>query len=186
MDLDHLAQAGFVGFERGEALAAKIVARFHFQPRHLKRQNLVVLVHAPEPVGQPAGAGFEKDDLQFGIALQSAFADQSQAREHLFDRMGNRVGEKPLAGEAVGTGGGEKCAGAFVHQQRHAEIDDGFIERVVVGIVDVAAFYRIGSNKNAFEAELVDDAFALRQWRCFTSCTGTTPTPINLFRSSPQ
>ena len=45
-------------------LPAEIVARFHLEPRHLKGKDLVVLVHAPEPVGQPAGAGFEKDHLQ--------------------------------------------------------------------------------------------------------------------------
>ena len=88
-------------------MPAEIVARFHLEPRHLKGKDLVVLVHAPEPVGQPAGAGFEKNHLQLRKFFQDPFANQAQAGEHLFEGMGNRVGKKPLAGKAIGAGGGK-------------------------------------------------------------------------------
>ena len=107
---------------------------------------------------QPA-PDFEKNDLQLRISFQSAAADQAQAREHLLDRMGDRVGKKPLAGETVGARRGQKSAGAFVNQERHAELDDGFVKRVVIGVVDIAAFHRIGPHEDAFEAKLVDRAF---------------------------
>ena len=44
---------------------------------HLKRQHFVVLVHAPKPVRQPAGAGFEEDALQLWMTFQCAAADQT-------------------------------------------------------------------------------------------------------------
>src|SRR4029453_15749542 len=48
---DHFPQTLFFGLAGDVTLPAEIVARFHLQPRHLKGKDLVVLVHAPEPVG---------------------------------------------------------------------------------------------------------------------------------------
>ena len=37
--VDHFAETAFHRLRRSKALPAKIVARFHLEPRHLKRQN---------------------------------------------------------------------------------------------------------------------------------------------------
>src|SRR3970040_2179017 len=115
-----------------------------------------MLVHAPKPIGQPAGAGFEKDHLQLGISLQRSATNEAQTREHLLERMRNRMGEKPLPGETIGAGGGQKRAGAFMNQQWDGQLDDGSVERVIIGIIDIAAFDRIRPDEDAFEAELID------------------------------
>ena len=58
--------------------------------------------------------------------------------------------------KAVGAGGRQIGAGAFVHHQRHAQFLQSFVQRIVVGIVERAAFNRIGPHKDRLEAELVD------------------------------
>src|SRR5438477_9122482 len=117
-----------------------------------------MLIHAPEPVRQPAGACLEKNHLQLRVAFESTTADQAQAGKHLLDRMRDRVREKPFSGEPIGAGGRKKRAGAFVNQERYAELDNGFVKRVVISVVDVAPFDGIGSDEDSFEAELVDDS----------------------------
>src|SRR5690349_24676166 len=45
-----------------------------------------------------------------------------------------------------------------MHEEAHTEIDYGSVKRIVIGVVDVAPFDRIGPNENSFETELVDRA----------------------------
>src|SRR6185437_16481576 len=66
--------------------------------------------------------------------------------------------KKPLAGKAIGSGRRQKCAGPFVHEEGHTEIDNRSVKRIVIGIVDIAPFDRIGPNEDSFEAELIDRA----------------------------
>src|SRR5689334_17111701 len=72
--------------------------------------------------------------------------------------MGNRVRKKPLPGKALSSGRRQKRAGPFMHEEGHIEIDYGSVKRIVIGVVDVAPFDRVGPNKNSFETELVDRA----------------------------
>src|SRR4029077_17850571 len=46
----------------------------------------------------------------------------------------------PRGAEAAAPRRGQKSAGAFVDQERHAELGDGFVKRVVIDVVDIAAF----------------------------------------------
>ena len=46
----------------------------------------------------------------------------------------------------------------LVSSMGRAELDDGFVKRVVKGVVDIAAFHRIGPDEDTFEAKLVDRA----------------------------
>ncbi len=73
--------------------------------------------------------------------------------------MGNRVSEKPLAGKPVSTGRRKKRARAFMNQQRHSQLDHRLVQRIVIGIVDVAALDRIRPDEYAFEAEFIYGAF---------------------------
>ena len=92
------------------------------------------------------------------MALQSAVANQAQAREHLLDRMGDRVGEKPLAPKAFRAGRRQKRARSFMHEERHTKLDNCSIQWIVIGIIDIASFNRVGPDKNPFEAKLGDSA----------------------------
>src|SRR5690348_6739983 len=93
------------------------------------------------------------------MALQSAAANQAEAREHLLDRVRDRVGEKPLAAKAIGSRSRQKRARAFVDKKRHTEFNYRLVKRVVIGIIDIASFDRIGPDKNPFKAKLGDSAF---------------------------
>src|SRR6266496_2792651 len=70
--------------------------------------------------------------------------------------MGNRVGEKPLAREPISAGSGKKCSRALVNQERHTELLNRFVERIVIRIINVVALDRVGPNEDAFESEFLD------------------------------
>src|SRR3954453_6122610 len=79
--------------------------------------------------------------------------------------MRNGVREKPLAGEAVDTRRGKVSAGALMHHERHSESGQRLVERVVIGIVQRASVYRIGTDKNSLKAELSDGTAGLTYGR---------------------
>src|SRR6266508_2396836 len=72
--------------------------------------------------------------------------------------MGNRVGEKPLAREPISAGSGKKCSRPLVNQERHTELLNRFVERIVIRIINVAALDRVWPNEDALESEFLDYA----------------------------
>jgi hypothetical protein len=45
-----------------------------------------------------------------------------------------------------------------MHEEGYTELDDRSVERIVIVIVDIAPFDRIGPHEDSFETELVDRA----------------------------
>ena len=88
------------------------------------------------------------------MALQDSAAAEAHGCEHLLARMADGVAEHDVPPEAV-PDLRQVCAQAFVEAKRHVERFELAPERLVVRIVPVAAIDRIGTKKDAFEAELL-------------------------------
>src|SRR6266540_3971970 len=96
-DIDDVRELLLIGFA-GEIklLALQKFTRLGLQGGQLDAENFEMLVHSPEPVGEPAAAGFQKHKAQFGKAIEHAFADDDRQRDHLLERMAEKVRVKKL------------------------------------------------------------------------------------------
>jgi hypothetical protein len=74
---------------------------------------LVLSIEAPQPVGKPTTAGFEKAYSQGGVTFEHSPLDQGQQSHHLFHGMGAGMkGETAL--KAIGSRTRQATVGGFV------------------------------------------------------------------------
>ncbi len=100
---------------------------------------LIVLVHAPEPEGEPPCIAFEEGDAEFRVSIEDAAGAEAEASVHLLDGMAGDVAHGPdmvgLIVEAVGDGLGEAALERLVKGygdiQLLALLPQGVVDRVV-------------------------------------------------------
>src|SRR5258708_15361544 len=84
----------FVGFDRDEALLTEKLAGLALEPGHLMTHGGLMLVHALEPIVEPAQPRFEKRHAQSWMPLEHTARDDVEAGGHLLERMADHVHEE--------------------------------------------------------------------------------------------
>src|SRR5262249_55002271 len=119
-------------------------------------QKLKVLIEAFHPIGHPAGACLHEGDFKVWETLQKSADNNTQHGDHLFERMGHRVGVKRMI-ETLRSRG-HAVARAYVNTYRHVVALRHGKERIKIGVVEV--FSRRGNGRRGYgdEFELFDRA----------------------------
>ena len=114
--------------------------------------ELPVLLHALQPVGEPAGVGFDVHHLETGMAFDHAVPDEAHHRHHGFEGMGDDV--------AGGVGlhafaeGGQVGRAGIVDAHRLAEGLNGGPQAFVGLVVQIASAHRVGAHVKGARAQL--------------------------------
>ena len=102
---------------------------------------LVVLVQTIDEERDPPGARLEEGDPQLWMPLEDAARDERCHRRHLVERKADAV-HLDVIREPVHADLRQVNAGRTVNAQRHVELDGGGVERVEIGVVEVAGLER--------------------------------------------
>ena len=102
---------------------------------------LVVLVQPIDEERDPAGARLEEGDPQLWMPLEDAARDERGHRRHLVERKADAV-HLDVIRETVHADLRQMNAGRTVNAQRHPELDGRGVERVEIGVVEVAGLER--------------------------------------------
>src|SRR6202030_2035716 len=84
-----------------KALSMKQLARPHRQPRVVHTLVVEMSIHAIEPTGHPAAAGFEERELQARMAIANAAHDKACRGRHHLEGVRNAMTHGAAGGEAI-------------------------------------------------------------------------------------
>src|SRR5579883_690828 len=157
--------------ERDPAIALEDFARTHRQPGIVETLVVKMAVHAVEPWGDPAAAGFEETDPQFRVTVGDAAPDHTHAGEHHLHCVADDVA-RPAAVKPIDADSRHAARGALMEADRHIEVFGRLPERLVALGVDHLVAVRVGTNETGAEAEffarefhLFDRQFDRLQWQ---------------------
>ena len=161
---DGLADERVVGLGRDHALPGHVLARWQLRLRHLRPEELPVLVEAVHPPAQPTGPRLEHADPEPRVPLEHAVEDQSGEGEHLLHRVRRRVPAAPRA-EPVRPRCRDDRAGALVEDHRDVEVDHVGEEAVVIRVRHRPALHRVRAQHDRLHPVVGDRAADLGRRR---------------------
>src|SRR5262249_32739051 len=118
-ELDDARDGAFLRVAGDEALAAEVLARAQRELGGGVAPGVHVLVHALEPVREPAAAALEEDDAQPRVALEHAADQEAHAGDLLLVRVRADVAHREVV-EAIAARLRHLLRRALVHGERHA------------------------------------------------------------------
>ncbi len=154
---DHLGDVGQRSFFRlaGDVnrTVLHVVARFFLQiGERARAAGFVFIIQTVHHVGQPAAAGFEKSDFQFGKLFEHAVANNAGELNHQGERMFQRV-HLSLVFKEIET---ETAAGCAVNSQRYAKSLGRCEDRPKIRMTEPFVQHRGRRQKRADHVEFVD------------------------------